>query len=273
MTTPPIARLRTLAGHLGRGAARHLPPNAVRAINLARGIDSPALVPHPPGRRVVVLAPHPDDELIGCGGTLLRHLDDGADVTIVHVTSGERTAGLAHLPADERAPAREAEAVAAAVDLGLGVGGDRVRFLRLPDGRVGDDLDAHVARLGRELASLEPDLVYAPSPIDAHPDHVATTRLLGGALGTLPTVATIALYEVWTPHSPTHVVDITHQIDRKLHALELYESALTSVDYVHTARGLAAYRSAHALHGQGYAEAFVLLDRARFIDLLGRLDG
>jgi LmbE family N-acetylglucosaminyl deacetylase len=243
-----------------------LPPNVIRHINLARGIDTPLLVDRPPGRRVVVMAPHPDDEVIGVGGTLVKHLAAGDGVDVVFLTSGERTAGLAGASPADRAATREAEAAAAADVLGLPAG--RLHFLRLPDGGV-DESGAQA--LAAVLAELAPDLLYLPTPVDVHRDHRGTAALVAACLPRAPSVRHVALYEVWTTLYPSCIVDIGASVDRKIDALRQYASALTSVDYLHTAKGLAAYRSAQGLHGRGYAEAFLVLEPGPFIELVREL--
>ena len=119
------------------------------------------------------------------------------------------------------------------------------------------------------LRSHQPDLIYVPFPYEPHTDHEATARLVAAALPDLPSVKTIALYEVWTPLSANCIVDVTDQLELKIEALGCYTSALNSVDYCHTARGLAAYRSGAGLHGHGYAEAFLLVrpDELRSLEL------
>jgi LmbE family N-acetylglucosaminyl deacetylase len=250
----------------GRFAFRighRLPPRVRQAVNAARGIDTPATLPRPPGRRVAVLAPHPDDELLGCGGTVQKHRAAGEPVDVVMVTSGERTASFAGTGLAERRAQREAEARAAAGAVGLAE--SALHFLRLPEGGIDD---AGAAALGAVLRPLAPDLVYAPNPFEGHRDHVATTRLLGQCLAELESVERVALYEVWTTVQPNCVVDVTDEIEAKLEGLRRYASAMEVVDYVHTFRGLAAYRSGHGRHGTGYMEAFLLLERAAFIELL-----
>jgi LmbE family N-acetylglucosaminyl deacetylase/SAM-dependent methyltransferase len=242
---------------------QRLPAGLRRVFNTIRGIETPRLVDRPPGRRVAVVAPHPDDELLGCGGTLRKHLAAGDHVAIAFVTSGERTAGLSGLPHGERLALREAEARESAKFLGLDE--SDLHFLRYPDGGIDNSSGGN---LERTLSDLQPDLVYAPFPLDAHRDHVAAARLLTAALPSVPSVAHIALYEVWTALYPNCIVDITAEIDTKLEALSRYEAALGSVDYLHTSRGLAAFRSAQILHGRGYAEAFVLLTKDRFLELM-----
>ena len=245
---------------------RRLPPEVRRLLNAARGIETPHLLPRPPGREVAVLAPHPDDELIGAGGTLAKHVAAGEAVTVLFLTSGERTAGLAGLPPDRRKATREAEARAATA--AVGIAPERLRFLGYPDGGVGE---GDLRPLADALEALAPDLLYLPTPLDAHRDHVATARLLAACLPGLASVARVALYEVWSPVTPNCLVDVTDHLERKLAGLACYESALASVDYLHTARGLAAYRSAQANSGRGYAEAFLVLEPDPFLELTDRL--
>jgi LmbE family N-acetylglucosaminyl deacetylase len=241
---------RTLAGHL--------PPRARQLINVARGIDQPLAVDALSGARVLVLAPHPDDEIIGCGGSIVRHLERGARVHVVHVTSGERTWS----GAGDGGATREREAVAAAVAIGLDA--DAVEFLRLPDGKLAGHAEL-AARLRAAVQGRDPDLVYAPWPLDAHADHRAVTAAAASAL---PASASVALYEVWGPLVPTHVVDITDVIERKTAALGCYETAVRGLDYAHTARGLAAYRSGQGLGGRGYAEAFCVVRDDELLELV-----
>lgn len=266
MSSKPLERVRSVAARFGLGAADRLPTSVRRAINIARGIETPHSVACLTGSKPVVLAPHPDDELIGVGGAMLAHLARGDRPHIIHVTSGERTTGLAHLPSAERAPTREAEALAAATKLALT--DDDVTFLRLPDGGVDADEPAHVDVLAATLTRLDPDLVYAPWPLDPHRDHVAVTTALARAISRLDSAPTVALYEVWSPVVPTHLVDIGTHLETKLSALGEYRSALESVDYLHTARGLAAYRSAQGQHGRGYAEAFTVLSAEALTEML-----
>jgi LmbE family N-acetylglucosaminyl deacetylase/SAM-dependent methyltransferase len=267
-TLVSVSRVSAPSTGLRLRVGQRLPAGLRRVLNTIRGIETPHLIDRPPGRRLAVLAPHPDDELLGCGGALLKHLAAGDRVSIVFVTSGERTAGLTGLPQSESVALREAEARESAKL--LGVAESDLVFLRHPDGDVGNSLGA---ALERTLIDLGPDLVYVPYPLDAHRDHVATTRMFADALPKVPSVSHIALYEVWTALYPNCIVDITDEIDAKLEALSRYQTALGSVDYLHTSRGLAAFRSAQVLHGRGYAEAFVVLAKNRFAELMGTLSG
>lgn len=249
-------------------AARRLAagvPAPVRevALALAAGVgDGPARLPGPPPGPVLVIAPHPDDETIGAGGALARHALAGDAVTVLVATSGERTRGG---NGSRRAvgSAREAECRAACADLGLG----EPVFLRLPDGRLGDHIDALAAAVAAYggLATT----VYLPSLLDPHRDHRAANAAVAAAGLDAATYG----YEVWSPGPVDVVLDVGTVYDRKERALHRYAIALESVDYVRAARGLSAYRSvAGGLGGAGLAEGFVRLAAEEHRAMCARLE-
>lgn len=252
--------MRRAAHRLARRAARSLPTGAREtALALAARVgDGPALLPGPPPGPVLVLAPHPDDETIGCGGALARHAERGDQVTVLVATSGEATAG----GSGDVASAREAECGAACADLGLGA----PIFLRLPDGRLGEAVDALAAAL-REPARAAA-VVYAPSLLDPHRDHLAANVALARA----GSRAEVYGYEVWAAAPVDVVLDVSAAWPRKETALRRYATALETVDYVRSAAGLAAYRSAVAgLGGSGMAEGFLRLAADEHARLAERL--
>jgi LmbE family N-acetylglucosaminyl deacetylase len=207
---------------------------------------------------VLVIAPHPDDEAIGCGGTVCLHADRADRVTAVFLTSGEL--GLKHLPPEQARRVREAEAEAAANVLGVA----SVSFLRLPDWGVGDEIDRSAAALRPVLERAEPELVYVPHADDAHPDHVAALPVLRAAIAgasrasaaaSMP-VPSVLAYEVWTPMGEfDHVEDITAVMRRKLKAVRCHASQMTEFRYDQAIRGLNRYRGALAARCT-YAEVF-----------------
>lgn len=207
---------------------------------------------------VLVLAPHPDDEVLGCGGALCRHSAAGDRVAAVFLTSGEL--GMKQLPREDAWRIREREARAAAQVLGLA----GVEFLRGPDW----GLTEAKKKVARDLLPLlqreQPELIYLPHPADWHPDHQATWPLLRGALarhgGKAPE---LRAYEVWTPLPEfDHVVDITTLMPRKLRALRAHKSQLGEFDYVRAVKGLNQFRGALAAK-RPFAEVFQTLTMHR----------
>jgi LmbE family N-acetylglucosaminyl deacetylase len=205
--------------------------------------------------RVLVLSPHPDDETIGCGGTLVRHVEQGDDVRVVFLTSGEK-GGHGRSEA-ETMRVREQEASEATKILGL----HRLEFWREPDGAL-RATTAAVDRLRKMLANFRPHTVYLPHDKEMHVDHRAAVRLLQRALraatGKRPDVL---MFEVWTPTQRLdEIVDISPYLETKLRAVRAYRSQCAVMGFVPAVRGLNRYRGEmHSWPGGDYAEVFTRL--------------
>jgi len=204
---------------------------------------------------VLVLAPHPDDEAIGCGGQIALHAQAQDRVAVAFLTSGEF--GLAPLPLQQAQHLRESEARAAAKLLGI----CHLHFLRLPDAY----LSAHIAQAANQLAPLldlhRPDRIYLPHPDDGHPDHRCVIDVLRDALARAPiTPPQLLGYEVWTALAGyNQVVDISAVMARKLRAIRQYRSQLLQIRYDRAVRGLNQYRGIVAARSR-FAEVFARLD-------------
>jgi LmbE family N-acetylglucosaminyl deacetylase len=213
----------------------------------------------PETTNVLVLAPHPDDEVIGCGGTLCKHTARGDHVAVVFLTSGEL--GLKHLSRERARRIREREAQAAAKILKLAA----LEFLRLPDWTMSERAAQGARGLSAILAREAPRLIYVPHPHEWHPDHQAALPLLREALRSSRIVQPeLRGYEVWTPLADhDHVEDITTVMPRKLRALRAYRSQLKEFDYVRAVSGLNQFRGELAARCR-YAEVFQTIQpRAR----------
>jgi N-acetylglucosamine malate deacetylase 1 len=192
--------------------------------------------------KVLVIAPHPDDESIGCGGAVSLHVQRGDAVTAVFLTSGEL--GLKQLGREEAWNIREAEACSACKVLGV----RELQFLRRPDWTLGDDIAGVATELAPLVGGLEPELIYLPHPNEWHPDHRASLQILRAAIelcgGPWPPLRG---YEVWTPLAEyQHVENITAVMTRKLRAVRKHASQVKDWDYVRAVRGLNEYRGVMA---------------------------
>jgi LmbE family N-acetylglucosaminyl deacetylase len=204
---------------------------------------------------VLVIAPHPDDESIGCGGALCKHATQGDRVVVVYLTSGEL--GLKHLPREKAWQIREREARQAVKVLGLA----EVIFLRGTDWFVGNEVRKLAGALSAILKREPPVLVYLPHPQEWHPDHKAALVVVQSALqqSGIP-VPSLQGYEVWTPIAEyDHVEDISAMMPRKLQALRAHRSQLKAFSYERAVRGLNQYRGALAARCR-YAEVFQTLN-------------
>lgn len=189
---------------------------------------------------ILVIAPHPDDESIGCGGAICRHTDAGERVVAVFLTSGEL--GLKQLPREAAWQIREAEARSAAKVLGIA----EMHFLRQPDWMLHEAVKPAATALAAILAREKTQLIYAPHPHEWHPDHKAACAILTLAMSGVARPE-IRGYEVWTALGQYDaVVDITAVMPRKLQAIRCHVSQLQEIDYAHAVQGLNAYRGAIA---------------------------
>jgi len=200
-------------------------------------------------KRVMVLAPHPDDDIIGCGGTLSIYHRRGAEITSVFMTDGRK--GSRGQDEDELAAIRKDEAKKAG-DL---IGVDHVVFLKNRDREL-EVSDKTVNQLSKVIREYRPEAVFLPFLLDNHPDHMATNRIFIAAVKSLPTFLCYA-YGVWTPLADFNVVvDITESRDIKDKALGEHRSQLEMFDILGCVTGLSKYYSV-ITGGSGYAEVFL----------------
>lgn len=177
-------------------------------------------------QRLVVVSPHPDDEVLACGGLVAMHVQRGGSTSIVAVTDGEAS----HRDDPRWPPARLAAARRSERRLGLarlGVGPDSVADLALPDGAVASRAEALSRHLKRLLRAG--DCVVTTWRLDGHPDHDATGAACASACGAIGCKLVEAPVWMWhwampaDPRVPWHrmraLALATDTIERKTAAL------------------------------------------------------
>ncbi|RIH84759.1 bacillithiol biosynthesis deacetylase BshB1 [Calidithermus roseus] len=211
---------------------------------------------------LLVVAPHPDDAELGCGGTLARARAEGLSTGILELSLGEM--GTKGTPEQ-----RLAEAAEAARILGLDYRGN----LRLPDGSL-TDAPEQVAALAAALRQLRPAVLIAPHEADRHPDHVGAHRLCRSALhfagllrapleGQPHRVSRLFFYPGNYPVTPSLLVDISQYIDTweasvLAHRSQFYgEAASETVSLAGVEARKALRRQWGNYLGVGYAEPLV----------------
>jgi LmbE family N-acetylglucosaminyl deacetylase len=182
-----------------------------------------------PAQAVLVLAPHPDDEVFGCGGAIAQHVKSGHTVCVVILTDGA-------LYADS--DVRQRESIAAAQLLGYG----KPEFWGLPDGGLhySDEL---AQRLADKIAQCGVDLVYAPSPLEYHPDHIQTHLLAAEAVRRSAPDVRLVCYEVGAPLRPNVLLDISAVMETKEAAMRCFVSQLEHQNYLGHIQALNFYRT------------------------------
>jgi len=213
-------------------------------------------------KRVLVVAPHPDDETLGVGGTIAKYSAQGDEVFVL-IISG-------HLPPIYSRKVFE-ETVSEAYSAFSVLGVEKSEFLEIPATMIGDQpLHEVNARISKVVNDFNPHIVLCPYP-DRHIDHrlvFDSVMVATRPVGVGSDIEIVAAYETlsethWNaPHiepnfTPNWVVDISDHISKKLNALECYKSQISEFPgprSIEAVEALAIFRGTQA--GFGYGEGF-----------------
>ncbi len=215
---------------------------------------------------ILVVATHPDDETLGCGGTVLKHKQAGKEVFWLVVTTIPESNTV--LAPQREARKREIEAVAAAY------GFDGVEQLGLPTTELDRiPLGEMMGIFSNVLSRINPHTVYLPFSGDIHSDHRLTFETAYGALKTfrLPSVRRVLMMETiseteFAPPSPMNAfvpnvfVNIDEFLEEKIRIMGVYAGEMGKRPFPRcpeNIRAQATFRGCTA--GCRYAEAFMLL--------------
>jgi LmbE family N-acetylglucosaminyl deacetylase len=152
------------------------------------------VLPSQLGRSALVFSPHPDDESLGCGGTILKKKQAGAKVKVVHMTDGSASTPL--LPKEQLKTLRKIEALNASRVLEV----DETYFLDFPDSQLIENISPAIERVTRLLSKELPDEVFVPyrgEPARQAADHMAATQIVMTALRLHRRTVTVWEYPVW----------------------------------------------------------------------------
>jgi N-acetylglucosamine malate deacetylase 1 len=220
--------------------------------------------------RVLVVAAHPDDEVLGVGGTLARHAAEGDEVLVLILGEG------ATARSDQRKGADVIALMDAARSAAAIIGAAPPHFSGFPDNRMDErPLIEIVKRVEQTLDELRPTIVYTQHAGDLNIDHRIACRAVLTACRPLPGVTVKAIYAFETvsstewgdgagpPFVPTRFVDIGRFLDLKLRALDAYASEMREFPHPRSREGIVALaRLRGASAGMIAAEAFMVLREA-----------
>lgn len=213
----------------------------------------PGLLPLPAGQKVLVFAPHPDDEVLACGGTLALLQENGCQVRVIIMTDGSQGDPLHHFEGDI-SYRRYCESRAALKELGI----TDVEYYDEPDGALSPGTGT-VDRIKGSIDAFGPDLLFLPPLLDYHRDHVAASLAVLDAWHDCGSHARAFMWELWHPLPVNCVTDISSVFERRQRAANCYSTALKYCDYPRAINGLASYRALYLAQGN-YAEGFLELD-------------
>lgn len=205
--------------------------------------------------KVLVLAPHPDDESLACGGALILHTQAADPVKVVFLTDGAQADTQNEYAKDAYIHLREQEAAKACTILGI----TDFEFWRSPDRTLAADEPTR-SRLAQLVDTYQPTLIYGPSPLEYHPDHRATAALLWQVVQTTHINTQLAFYELNRPININTLINISAVVEQKQRACDAYASQLKYYPYTESALGLNRYRALTVAADCDYAEGFFLIE-------------
>ncbi|MGD0056936.1 MAG: PIG-L family deacetylase [Methanomassiliicoccales archaeon] len=191
-----------------------------------------------PNSEALVLAPHPDDEVLGCGGAICEFGRKGMHVKVVYMTDGRH--GSTSIPMDKLVNVRRKEVMNGLRVLGC----NDVGFIEKPNQGFRSD-NVTVGVLKSILDDYKPRLLFLPPFDDFHPDHAATSRAAAIALRDYDYVVDCHFYEAMTTVTPNVIVDMTDVMRFKIKAMRRHRSQIDVVDYAKKIKGLNSYRSTY----------------------------
>lgn len=220
--------------------------------------------------KILVISAHPDDEIIGCGGTLLKHKASGDEIAWVIVTNISQNGGFS----EEQVVSRQTEIKTIKDALGIEI----ICLLDYPTMQLDDTLlNEMIPRIADIFRSYTPEIIYLLNRSDAHSDHRITFDAVMACTKSFrhPYIKRVLMYECiseteFAPALPENVfipnyfVDISDFFLEKLKLLTVYHSELGEHPFPRSLRNieaLAVFRGASV--GVEYAEAFQLL---KYID-------
>jgi LmbE family N-acetylglucosaminyl deacetylase len=218
-------------------------------------------------RKVLAIGAHPDDEVLGAGGTLAKHARNGDEVHVLIITEGTTT----QYQSDDLIEDKEAAARRCGDRLGI----KNVHFGRLPDMKLDTLAHTEVNDVVEEVVNeVEPNVVYTHSPHEVNRDHVEVFE--STIVATRPQSGVEAVYAYETPSStdwvggateqftPDRYVDIQGHVDTKVEAFEQYEMERREYPHPRSKKAIRARATTRGTEaGFTAGEAFsVIVERA-----------
>ena len=221
----------------------------------------------PFGDSMLVVAPHQDDEAIGCGGVLALQARSGRAASIVILVDGSGEEGTLGITREALVEMRNQESRRCAAVIGL----EPPVFLNCHV--LADEAPQATAAVLDMIRRRKVDAIFVPFVLDGHPDHRTANRIVASALRDIPWNVRVFGYEVWGLCIPNVIVVIDEVIEEKLRMISCFDFANKGLDYVSSTKGLNMYHSRMLGAGEcQYAERFFEIPRAEYVDLVEKVE-
>ena len=245
-------------------------PVAESIFNTQRFLNQiiPMPIDVPKGERILIYAPHQDDETLGIGGTILKCLEKGKTIKTIYVTDG--AAGTKSTNGPHLRKIRKKEALEVWEELG----GNKPLFWDLPCRKITIN-DKTASEMINHIDEFQPDIIFVPYFFEQPLDHRNTSKLLirANGLDKLNDKIEIWSYQVTSIMLPNIVIDISDYIDRKNEINDMWISQNSTYNWSHCSYGLSAYNSVYSkktsqFPKKGFYEVFFTLPSNEYCNLL-----
>ncbi len=216
--------------------------------------------------KILVISPHPDDETLGCGGTILKHKDMGDKIYWLIITNIVVKNGWDKAIVEKRQ--KEIESVAEMYDF------EKTFKLDYPTAKLDIiPIQEIIESISGVILEIKPEIIYLPNRSDVHTDHQITFKTAYSCTKNFryPFIKKILMYETlseteFAPALPENTfipnvfVDITKYFEKKLEIFKIYKSELMAEPFPRSLEVIEAFDKCRGSRiGKKYAEAFVLL--------------
>jgi LmbE family N-acetylglucosaminyl deacetylase len=226
------------------------------------------MVDRPAGQKILMIGPHPDDNLLGPGGTALKYAKAGAELHWLCISDGR--ACVADAAERQRmAELRAEEERECARQLGIPA---PILFATPEDQLAVPATQTQVVKqLTGTLRQLQPDAVFVPYFLETHPLHRLCCHLVARALGEVGQTCQVYSWALASFPPPSVVVDISQEFVRKTELCQIYKTQLPLRDYIGELELLSRFQASYARTPSDHCEVFFAQERATFVaDVLGR---
>lgn len=216
--------------------------------------------------KILVISPHPDDETLGCGGTILKHKDIGDKIYWLIITNIDVKNGW-----DKNAVKKRQKEIEIVAEM---YGFEKTFKLDYPTAKLDTiPIQKIIESISKVIFEIKPEIIYLPNRSDVHTDHRIAFKTAYSCIKNFryPFIKKILMYETlseteFTPALPENIfipnvfVDITKYFDKKLEIFKIYKSEVMEEPLPRSLEVIEAFNKCRGSQiGKKYAEAFVLL--------------
>ena len=214
----------------------------------------PLIMEYPKAKNIVVIAPHPDDDIIGAGGTLIKAKNNGAKISVIYITNG--------LQENSEKIKKEAKTVCNTV-------GFTAHFLNCETRSIPINNTVINRKFASIINKINPEVLFTSFLLDDHDDHRRVNQLISSNISTidLPSLE-IWSYQIYSSIFPNVVVDITNQKEQKEKLIHIWESVSRFNDLAHYILGVNAANCRYIPADHPiWVESFFVLPLVEYLEL------